>query len=147
MVPHEEHGNSISPFDDGIIREPYYFHFQQHPCLHYDYTHLHGCTYDVHLSHLKTHGFSCSTLGSSDVGGASSNTWMKRNMIEENYYWKQNPPLFRDDIHIHGYIDETSLRHLKSSCFPCSLVCSYFGRGYPFTYWMKEHMDDYIDAH
>ena len=25
-VPHEEHGNSISPFDDVIIREPSYLH-------------------------------------------------------------------------------------------------------------------------
>ena len=74
MVPHEEKGNSLSPFDDGIIREPYYLHLHQHPCLHYDYTHIHGCTYDVHLSHLKSHGFSCSTLGSFDVGGTSSST-------------------------------------------------------------------------
>ena len=60
MVPHEEHGHSISPFDDGIIRESYYLHFQHHPFLHYDYTHLHECTYDVHLSHLETHDFPCS---------------------------------------------------------------------------------------
>ena len=33
MVPHEEHEHYISPFDDGIIREPYYLQFQQHPCL------------------------------------------------------------------------------------------------------------------
>ena len=26
MVPHEEHGHFISPFDDGIIREPSYLH-------------------------------------------------------------------------------------------------------------------------
>ena len=104
MVPHEEHGHYISPFDDGIIREPYYLHLQQHPCLHYDYTHLHGCTYDVHLSQLKAHGFSCSTLGSFDVGGTSSNTWVKRDMIEEHYYWKQNPLLFHDYIHIHGVL-------------------------------------------
>ena len=74
MVPHEEHGNYIYPFDDGIIRESYYLHLHQNPCLHYYYIHLHGCNYDVHLSHLKTHGFSCSTLGSFDVGGTSSNT-------------------------------------------------------------------------
>ena len=29
MVPHEEHGHSISPFDDGIIREPYYLCFSR----------------------------------------------------------------------------------------------------------------------
>ena len=27
MVPHEEHGHSLSPFDDGIIIEPSYFKF------------------------------------------------------------------------------------------------------------------------
>ena len=53
MVPHEENGHSIYTFDDGIIRESYYLNFQQHPCTHYDYTHLHGCTYDVHLSHFE----------------------------------------------------------------------------------------------
>ena len=55
MVPHEEYGIYISPFDDEMIRGPYFLHFQQHPLLHYDDTHLHGCTYDVHLSHLETH--------------------------------------------------------------------------------------------
>ena len=54
MVPHEEYGLSISPFDYDMTREPYYLHLHQHPLLHYDDTHLHGCTYDVHLSHLKT---------------------------------------------------------------------------------------------
>ena len=68
-------------------------------------------------------------------------------MIEEYYYWNQNPLMLHDDIHIHECIDETSLSHLKSSSFPCSLFCSYFGRGSLFTYWMKEHIDDYIDAH
>ena len=87
MVPHEEYGTPRFTFHDEIFGAHSYSHFQQHPFLHYDYTDLHGCTYDVHLSHLKTHGFSCSTLGSCDVGGASANTWMKRNMIEENYYW------------------------------------------------------------
>ena len=42
MMPHEDHGNYISPFDDGIIRAPSYLHFQQNPYLHYDYTHLMG---------------------------------------------------------------------------------------------------------
>ena len=49
MVPHEEHGHYVSLFYDGIIREPYYLNLHQNPCLRYDYTHLHGCTYDVHL--------------------------------------------------------------------------------------------------
>ena len=48
MVPHEENGHSISPFDDGIIIEPYYLHLQQNQFLHYYDTHLHGCTYGIH---------------------------------------------------------------------------------------------------
>ena len=147
MVPHEEHGHSISPFDDGIIREPSSLHFQQHHFLHYDYTHLHGCTYYVHLSHLETHDFPCSFPSLFEVGGTSSHTWVKSYMIEENYYWQQHPLMLHDDIHIHECIDETYLSHLKSSCFPCSLFCSDFGGGSPFTYWMKEHMDDYMNAH
>ena len=110
MVPHEEHGNSIPPFDDGIIREQYYLNLQQHPCLHYYYTPLHGCTYDVHLSHLKNHGFSCSTLGSFDVGGISSNTWVKRDMIEEHYYY----------THLHACTYDVHLSHLETHDFPCS---------------------------
>ena len=31
MVPHEEYKISISPFDDGMIRETSYLHLQQHP--------------------------------------------------------------------------------------------------------------------
>ena len=49
-------------------------HLQQHSLLLSDDAHLHGCNYDMHLSHLKTHGFYCSTLGSVDVGVNSSNT-------------------------------------------------------------------------
>ena len=52
-----------------------------------------------------------------------------------------------DDIRIHGCIDETSLSHLKSSCFLCSLFGLDLGRGSSSTYWMKEHMADYLDAH
>ena len=122
--------------------------WKKHPLLLYDDAHLHGCTYDMHLSHLKTHGFSCSTHGSFDVGGNSSNTWVKRDMIEENYYWQQHPLLFQDDIHIHRCIDEISLSQLKSSCFICSLFGSYFGRDSSFTSWMKEKMADYyFDAY
>ena len=72
MVSHEEYETPISPFDDEMTRAHYYLNFQKHPLLHYDDTHLHGCTYDRHLSNLKTHGFSCSTFGSFDVGGTSS---------------------------------------------------------------------------
>ena len=67
MVPHKEHGNSISPFDGRIIIEPYYLHLHKHPCLHYDYTHLQGCTYDVHLSHLETCDFPFSLHSPFDV--------------------------------------------------------------------------------
>ena len=87
MVPHEEYGIPISHLDDGMNIVPYYLHFQQHPLLHYDYTHLHGCSYDVHLSHLETHDFPFSLPSIFDVGGTSSNTWVKRYMIEENYFW------------------------------------------------------------
>ena len=38
------------------------------------------------LCYLKTHGFSCSTLGSFDVGGTSSNTGMNRFMIGEIFF-------------------------------------------------------------
>ena len=68
-------------------------------------------------------------------------------MIEAHYYWQKHPLLFLDDIHIHGYIDETSLSHLESSCFLFSLFGLYFGGGSLFTFWMKENMTDYIDAH
>ena len=68
-------------------------------------------------------------------------------MTEEHYYWNKNHPLFHYDIHIHGCIYDSSLIHLKSSCFLCSLFGSDFGGGYSFTPWMKEHMADYIDAH
>ena len=57
MVPHEEYETPRLNFYDDMIGAHYYLHFQQHRCLHYDYTHLHGCTYDVHLSHLETHAF------------------------------------------------------------------------------------------
>ena len=143
MVPHEEYGTSRFTFYDDMVGVHSYSHLQQHPLLLYDDGNLHGFTYDMHLSHLKTRGFSCSTLGSFDVGGTSSHTWVKRYMIEENYFWKKHPLLSHDDIHIHGFIDKTSLIHLKSSCFLCSLLGSYFGGVSSFASWMKEHMADY----
>ena len=100
----------------------------------------------MHLSHLKTRGLSCSTLGSFDVGGTSSSTGVNRFIIGEKFCFVPHTFLYLYDSIIHVCIDETSLSHLKSSCFPCSLFCSDFGGGSPFTYWMKEHMDDYIDA-
>ena len=72
IMPHEEYGIYISPFDDGMITDQYYLHFQQHPFLHYDDTHLHGCTYDSHLSHLETQDFPCSFPSIFYVGGTSS---------------------------------------------------------------------------
>ena len=91
-----------------MVGENYYLHLQQHILLHYDDTHLHGCTYDVHLSHLETHDFPCSLPSLFDVGGTSSHTWVKRYVIEENYYWMQHLLLFLDGIHMHECIDETS---------------------------------------
>ena len=72
MVPHKEYGTPILEFYDDIVGAHYYLHLQQHTCLHYDYTHLHGCTYDVHLSHLETHDFPCSLPSPFDIRGTSS---------------------------------------------------------------------------
>ena len=60
MVPHEEYATYIYPFYYGMTRSPCSLHFHQNPLLHYDGTHLHGCTYGIHLSHLETHDFPCS---------------------------------------------------------------------------------------
>ena len=81
MVPHEEYGTPIFTFYDDMVGAHSYSHLKQHHLLLYDDSHLHGCTYDMHLSHLKTHGFSCSTLGSFDVGRTSSNTGVNRFVI------------------------------------------------------------------
>ena len=43
MVPHEEYGTPKLNFYDERVGAHYYLHFQQHPFLHYDDTHLHGC--------------------------------------------------------------------------------------------------------
>ena len=67
MVPHEDYGTPRFTFYDDMVGEHSYSHLQQHILLLYDDAHLHGCTYAMHLSHLKTRGFSCSTLGSFDV--------------------------------------------------------------------------------
>ena len=81
MVPHEEYGLYVSPFDDDMIREPYSLQLKHHPLLQYYDTHLHRCTYDVHLSHLETHDFPYSLPSAFDVGGTSSHTWVKIYMI------------------------------------------------------------------
>ena len=82
-----------------------------------DDAHLHGCTYDMHLSHFTTHGFSCLTLGSFDVGGTSSNTGVNRFMIGEKKISQPHTLLYLDDSLIYGCMCETSLSHLKSACF------------------------------
>ena len=99
------------------------------------------------MSHLKTHGFSSSTLGSFDVGGTSSNTGVNRIMIGEHFCFQPHTLLYIYDSLIHGCMGENSLSHLKSPCFSCLLFGSDFCGGSSFTPWMKEHMDDYIDAH
>ena len=73
MVPHEEYGLPISPFDNDMTRVTYYLHFQQHPMLHYDDIHIHGCIDETSLSHLKSSCFICSLFGS-DFGEGSSFT-------------------------------------------------------------------------
>ena len=117
MVPHEEYETPIFTFYYDMVGEHYYSYLQQNPLLIYDDAHLHGCTYDMHLSHLKTHGFSCSTLGSFDVGGTSSNTGVNRFMIGEHFCFQPHTFLYLYDSLIHGCMGETPLRHLKSPCF------------------------------
>ena len=56
MVPHEEYGTPRFIFYDDMVGAHSYSHLQQNPLLLYDDAHIHGCTYDMHLSHLKTHG-------------------------------------------------------------------------------------------
>ena len=94
MVPHEEYGTLRFNFYDDMVGENSYSHFQQHPLLLYDDSHLHGCTYDMHFSHLKTHVFSFSTLGSFDVGRTSPNTRVNRIMIGEHFCFKQHNCLY-----------------------------------------------------
>ena len=86
MVPHEEYGTPRFIFYDDMVGEHSYSHWKKHSLLLYDVAYLHGCTYDMHLSHLKTHGFSYSTFGSLDVGGTSSNTRVNRFMIGEIFF-------------------------------------------------------------
>ena len=51
-VPHEKYETPIFTFYDDIVGSNSYSHLQKHPLLLYDDAHLHGCTYDMHLSHL-----------------------------------------------------------------------------------------------
>ena len=137
MVPHEEYGTPRFNFYDDMVGEHSYSNLQQHALLLYDYAHLHGCTYDIHLSHLKNHGFSCSTLGSFDVGGTSPNTGVNRIMIGEIFCCYPHTLLYLYDFLIHGCMGENYLSHLKSPCFSCSLFGSDFSGDSSFTSWMK----------
>ena len=85
LVSYEEHEIPIQ-HDDSVMSAPHYIFHNKNPFILFDDSLIHGFTYDVHLSHLKTHDFPCSLLSSIDVGGTSSNTWVKRYMIGENYY-------------------------------------------------------------
>ena len=67
------HMRSMELLDLLFVMKCSYSCLKHHPLLLYDDAHLHGCTYDMNLTHLKTHGFSASTLGSFDIGGTSSN--------------------------------------------------------------------------
>ena len=138
MVPHQEYGTPIFNFYDDMVGAHYYLHFWNHPFLHYDDIHLHGCTYDVHFSHLETHDFACSFPSLFDVGGISSNTGVNRFMIGEHFCFQTHTLLYLYYSLIHGCMGETSLSHLKSPCFFFSLFGSYFGGRSSFTPWMRE---------
>ena len=64
-VSNEEYGTPRFNFYDDMVGAHSYSHLNHDPLLLYDDSHLY---YDMHLSHLKTHDFSCATLGSFDVG-------------------------------------------------------------------------------
>ena len=100
----------------------------------------------MHLSHLKTHGFYCSTLGSFDVGGNSSKNRVNRLMIGENLCDQPHTLLYLYDSLIHGCMGKTSLSHLKSPCL-CCLFGSNLSGDSSFTSWMKEYMAEYFDAY
>ena len=85
MVPHEEYGTPRFNFYDEMVGEHSYSNLKQNTLFLYDDSHLHGCTYDMNLSHLTTHCLSCSTLDSFDAGGNSSNTGVNIFMIGENF--------------------------------------------------------------
>ena len=121
MVPHEEYGTPRFTFYDDMVEELSYSYLQDNPLLLYDYAHLHGCTYDMHLSHFKTHCFSSSTLDSFDVGGTASKTGVNIFMIGEHFCYHPHTLLYIYDSLIHGCKGETSLSHLKSPCCFCSL--------------------------
>ena len=126
MVPHEEYGTHRFNFYDDMVGENSYSYLQKYHLLLYDDAHLYGCTSDMHLSHLKTCGFFLSTLGSFNVGGTSSNTVVNRFVTREKFCFQPHTLLYIYDSLIHGCMGETSLSHLKSPCFFCSLSGSEF---------------------
>ena len=91
----------------------------------------------MHFSHLTTHGFSCSTLGSFDIGGTSSKTGVNRFMMGEKFCYQPHTLLYLYDSLIHGCMGKTSLSHLKSPCFYCSLFGSNLSGDSSFTSWMN----------
>ena len=84
-IPYEDYETSTL-HDDFMMSALHSLLQQKHPFLSFEYSPVHGCTYDVHLSHLKTHDFPYSLFSPFDVGGTSSNTSVKRYMIEAHYY-------------------------------------------------------------
>ena len=128
-MPHEEYGTPRFNFYDEMVRSNYYSHFQKHPLLLYDDAHIHGCTSDIHLSHLKTHGFYCSTLGAFVVGGTSSKTRVNRVMIGEKFCFQPHTLLHYDYTDLHGCTYDVHLSHLETHDFPYSLPSLFYVGG------------------
>ena len=138
LVAYEEY-ETPTLHDDTMMRSLHYILKHKYPLITFDDFLIHGCTYDVHLSHLKTHDFACSLLSSCDVKITSSNAWVKKYMIGENFYWKKHPFLFLDDTHIQGCIYDT-----HSSSF--SLCNPLDGIIYSSNVWVKEHTTTLYDT-
>ena len=85
LVPHEEYGLPIYPFDDYMTIVPYYLHLKQHPLLHYDDIHIQGCIDETCLSYLKYSWFLFSLFGLDFGEGSSFTSWMKEH--RDDYYF------------------------------------------------------------
>ena len=68
LEPYEEY-ETPTLHDGSMMSDTHSLLQHKHPLLAFDDFLIHGCTYDVHLSHLKTHDFPCSFLSPLDVGG------------------------------------------------------------------------------
>ena len=68
-------------------------------------------------------------------------------MIVEHFCFQPHTLLYTYDSLIYGCMGDTSLSHLKSPCFFCSLFGSDFGGYSSFTFWMKEYMAEYFDSY